>query len=32
VGELGAGDDRDVGEEHWVFLPTLPLTASAEEE
>jgi len=32
VGELGAGGDRDVGEEHWVFLPTLPLTASAEEE
>jgi len=32
VGELGAEDDRDAGEEHWLFLPTLPFTASAEEE
>ena len=32
VGELGAEDDRDAGEEHWLFLPTLPFTALAEEE
>jgi hypothetical protein len=32
VGELGAGDDRDAGEERWLLLPTPPLTASAEEE
>jgi len=32
VGELGAEDDRDAGEEHWPFLPTLPFTALTEDE
>jgi len=32
VEELGAEDDRDAREEHWLFLPTLPFTALAEEE